>query len=457
MSLPESNLAPQQASEPQAKVLDRSAPETGDLTAQFDFYQTNNTPAVVDGNDPNVDPNEVEDAFEEPEAEGESDDSENTTDEESGEVEEAEEGEGEEVGDSEGEGEESEESEQKAKKTAKIAIGDKDYDVPLDAIIPTPVNGEIDNPTLQDLRNAYAAKANIRKEVEASKAAKLEVDAHRRKVVRDLEKKEVALIEKEFNTGRAQKALASGDFETALNELFEFDHDKWNRFDELMMGYYTEFAKLQPAERRALQLDRQTKMMEARSHRATEATAMQQHISAFNNYKATRCEAAGVTEDEVEDAWDLIGKRAEKGEFSQAEIERLRNATPQQKWDVALSEALATKTRNKITEVVKSKFPKLANKTSDIVSNLEEKLSTKYLIKATKEDIAGIISREYNVSKAEQQKSAKKVATTNSLRDKAQPRHFLREAATQEDEDDLYDQSGRNEPANSVWGGQFSR
>ncbi|TXH58383.1 MAG: hypothetical protein E6Q97_02345 [Desulfurellales bacterium] len=359
-------------------------------------------------------------------------------------------------GEGEGDGEGAEEAKKNEKKTV-VRIGDTDYDVPLTATIPVTVDGEVEQATIQDMMNAYSSKASIRKEVEQAKVAKQEVSAHRRATIRDLEKKELALIEKNHTINAGRELLAKGNFEDALNEFFEFDADKWDRFDQIMEGFYTEFAKLDPNAKRAIQLDRKNVMNEMKARRATQATAMQAEINAFNQYKTQQCELAGLEEEEVEDAWDTLVEKANKGEFSRQQVENLQKATAHEKWNIAMSEALATKTRGKITEVIKTQFPKLENKTKEIIKEMEEKLSGRYLTKATKEDIATILVRDYNGGKPGKA-LGQKGATTNSLRDKAQPRHTLREAASQEDDlDDIYDQSGRDEPSSQVWGGQFHK
>lgn len=436
--------------------------EGGDASAHIDFYQlSDNSPAVVDGNDPNAGPGEEGEGL--PEIESEEGD-EGAAAEEAGEVGEEEEGEGEgegaEEGGEAGEGEDDGEGEQKAAKppkTTSVSFGGKDYDVPLDATIPVPVNGEVETPSLQDLRNAYSSKASIRKELEQVGEAKKELTEHRRAMRRGIEKKEVALVEKEVTINRGRELLAKGQIEAALNEFFEYSPDVWDRFDEMMSGYYPDFAKLQPAARRAIQLERRTKLMETKQTLATQAAGMQKEIDAFNTYKQQRCEATGLDESEVEDAWDVIAERAQKGGYyTPQQIQWLQNADARARWETALGEALAGKVRGKITDVVKKQFPKLENKLKEIISNLEENRSVKFLTKATKEDIAKIVAREYNEGKVG--KPAGKVAPTNSLRDKAQPRHKLGEVAAQDDDDeDIYDQGGRDEPSNAVWGSGFTR
>lgn len=462
MSLPESSNAPAAQKATSSSTAKPAVSETGDLASAVDFYQdVDNSPAVIDSNDPN-------DAFEEERetdsGETEEENDEDTESEETGSVgEEEEEGddsEDEEGGDDDDEGQDVEddtegsEEVKKDEKTTVLTIGDKDHDVPLTAIVPTPVNGEIENPTLQDLRNAYSAKASIRKEVEQAKEAKKEISTHRRRVMRDLESKELAVVEKEFSTTKGHKFLEEGNYEAGLNEFFGYDSDKWEKFDELMSNYYSKFAQLSPAERRSIQLDRKNKLFTIKQNLATEAAAMQKEIDAFNTFKRQRMEAAGLEEEEVEDAWDSIVERANKKQLSHSEIQWLQNATPQQKWDTAVGEAVAYKTRAKIGDVIKTQFPKLVNKAKDIITSMEEKLAGKFLIKASKEDIAGIITKDYNGGQVS--KTTKKIAPTNSLRDKAQPRHKLREAAIQEDDEgDIYDQSGRDESSNQVWGSQF--
>lgn len=462
-----SNLPPASAGEAApsktAKTSSTHANETGDLTAQVDFYGTKDSSAAQrsEDNDPNVDydaPARLGDD------DGDSDGEEGADAEDGGEVAEAKEeegaGEGDEEGDGEGEDEgdrEGAEKAQKAEKRTSITIGDQDYDVPLTATIPVTVDGEVEQASIQDMMTAYSSKASIRKELEQSKAAKQEVSQHRRAALRDIEKKELTLIEKNHTINVGRELLAKGNFEDALNEFFEFDADKWDKFDHIMESYYTQFAKLDPNAKRAIQLDRKNVMTEMKQRRATQATAMQAEINAFNQYKTAQCEAAGLEEEEVEDAWDSLVERAQKGEFTKQQVDNLQKATAHDKWNIAMAEAMAIKTRNKITDVIKKQFPKLENKTKDIIKELEEKLSGKFLMKSTKEDIAMILVRDYNGGKPGNS-AGKKVAPTNSLRDKAQPRHTLREAATQEDDlDDIYDQSGRGEPGSQVWGGQFSK
>lgn len=458
-----SNL-PQTSGESSAPQKQATAParvsETGDLSTQVDFYaQNDSSPTTVEDNDPNayLDDDSAPAVTDDDSDEGDSD-------EDAGEVAETEEeegdGDGDEEADGEGEDEADGEGEEKTKKVEKktvVSVGDQDYDLPLAATIPVTVDGEVENATIQDMMTAYSSKASIRKELEQSKAAKQEVTQHRRAALRDIEKKELVLLEKEHtvNTGRA--LLKEGNFEAALNEFFEYDPDKWDKFDDLMVNYYTKFAKLSDAERRSIQLDRKSKLTDVRHRKATEASAMQAEIDRFNKFKLQQCEAAGLTEEEVENAWDDIVDRAQKKEFTAQQIDWLNKADAYAKWNTAMAEAIAIKTRGKITDVIKSQFPRLENKTKDIIKELEEKLSGKFLTKATKEEIAMILVRDYNGGKPGKN-TGKKVAPTSSLGDKAQPRHRLREAATQEDDlDDIYDQSGRDEPRNQVWGGQFSK
>lgn len=452
-NLPVATTGESTQAKPVAK--DATAPranETGDLTSQVDFYGASEGVVPLEDNNPNVD-------WEGPGNQGDGDEGEDPA----GEVAASEEAEGEGEGDSEdvGEGEteadgEGDEEGKKDEKKTLVRIGDTDYDLPLTATMPVPVNGEIENPTIQEMRDAYSAKSSIRKELEQSKAAKQEITTHRRKMLRDVEKKEVELIEKSFTVNKGRELLKEGNFEAALNEFFEYDPDKWDTFDGLMVKYYTQFARLQPAEQRALQLDRKNKMTEVRHRLATEATAMQAEINAFNAFKEQSCTAAGIEEELVEDAWDEIVDRANKGGYTKQQVDWLNKATPHEKWNTAMSEALAIRTQGKITDVIKKQFPKLENKSKDIIKELEEKLSAKFLMKATKEEIAMILVRDYNGGNPGKT-PGKKVAPTNSLGDKAQPRHKLREAATQEDLDDIYDQSGRDEPSNQVWGSQFHK
>lgn len=434
--------------------------EGGDLTGHVDFYtQTDNSPAVVD-NDPNVIFDDEGGGGEGDEA-GAEDGDEGAAAEEAGELGEGEEGEGEGTGDENGEGGEGKDDGEgqakapKSDKTTSVSFGGKDYDLPLDATVPVTVNGETEEATVQQLRDAYSAKSSIRKDLETAKEAKSELSTHRRKMMRDFEKKEVGLIEKEFTLTQGRKLAKEGQLEAALNEFFEFDADIWDRFDDLMSGYYPKFAGLSAEQRRVIQLDRRNKLSEQKTSRATEATAMQAEIDKFNNYKEQSCKNSGLEETDVEDAWDAIVERANSGKYNDGQLKWLKEATPYQKWDASLSEAVAGKTRGKITDVVKAQFPKLENQIAKIIEGLEETRSGKFLIKASKEDIAKIIQRDYNDGKPG--KTGEKVGTTNSLRDKAQPRHKLGEAPTQEDDDDdLYAQDGHSEPSNQVWGGQFT-
>lgn len=71
-------------------------------------------------------------------------------------------------------------------------------------------------------------------------------------------------------------------------------------------------------------------------------------------------------------------------------------------------------------------------------------------MKATEKDIADLVSQVYMDGE-----SVKKVAPTDRLGDKAQPRHKAREAATlKDDDDDIYAQEHKKS-ANNVWGLPF--
>lgn len=431
--------------------------ESGDLSGQVDFYGQGGAEAGADSNDPTADPSDSGELGGEQTDDG-GDDGEGSTEEETESVEEGEgeESEGEDGGKDDAKEEPGDaEAEEGNKKKTSISFGGKDYDIPLEATVPVTVNGEVEEAPISELINAYSSKSSIRKEVEQAKAAKEEVAQHRKKVMRDIEKKEVKLLDDGFTVNKGRELLKKGLFEDALNEFFQHDPEVWDKFDTMMSGYYPKFAQLSEAERRSIQLDRKTKLMEKRHGLAQERANIEKEVEAFNGFKEQSCTNVGLQESDVEDAWDTIVDNANKGQYSKDQLEWLKNATPHQKWQTALSEAVAGKTRGKITEVIKSQFPKLENKVATIIAELEGKLAANYLIKATKEDIAKIVSREYNSGKPGE--PGRKVGTTNSLRDKAQPRHKLGEAPTQEEGDDIYDQSGRDESSSGVWGGQFSR
>lgn len=439
-----------------------SVSENGDLAAQVDFYGDQKSAPALEANDPNVDWEgpAVDDEVDATDDGG--DDEEGSEGEEAGEVaeeeEEAGEGDDDDSSEEEEEGEAEDDEEQlPPEKRTKLRIGDEDFDVPLDSTIPVKVNGEIQQASVKDLMEAFSSKTNLGRELREASEAKAELVEHRRKVARDLDKRELDLLDKEGTINQGRKLLSEGNFEEALNLFFEHNPEHWEKFDDLMMGYYPEFAKLDQTTRRLLQSERRQALQGKKQQRDSQTAEMQKGIERFNQFKQQSCEANGLTESEVEDGWDQLVQMANKGELNAAEIERIKNSSAEEKWKICLGQALSTKTRTKITNVIKKQFPKLASKTSEIIQGMEGKLALQFLIKSTKEDIAGIIKRDYNGNIAG--KPAKdKVARTNSLRDKAQPRHKLRMAATREDDDDPYDQSNdREEPTGEIWGMQRHR
>lgn len=369
-----------------------------------------------------------------------------------------------EAAEDEGEGDEA-----PAKEKIPVEVGDKTLNLPIDAVIPTLVKGKMENPTLQDLRNAYSSKANIVNEIREAKKVKEEAASETRKIKREKESIEVEKATQSSWKAKLKENLQKADFAEVINDLcFELDVDAaslWDSIDGLLEPYYAGtdtqkgWAQLSQAERRALSQSRRVDLMTRRQEAQESKRKGEEREKAFTDMKENILSRAQISMEQVEDAWEQLSEEADSGKMPREEIEKIKKMPPIERFQYAAARAMKNRIKTRVEGIVEGKYPKLKNKMKEIVGDLESILGPQFLAKATDENIAELIAGGYNESISTTRRpgvAGRKNATT-SLRDKASPRHKDDSAATSDDdEEDLYSQSG-DKPTSQVWGAGFNR
>ena len=435
----------------------------GDLTGKIDFFGIKKVKSrIARENTDEDDSGDDEDT----DAYGAGDDSESEDElEEEGDSEE----------DSEAEEDDSDDEQEEGKKPKKKILaqdGDRERELNADMVVPTKVNGKTENPTLQQLRDAYSSKASIASEIKAAKEAKAEVTKAKVVAQNRLQKERMEIVEKQQEFGVIAKAAKERDFGTILTEVAHMagvdPADFWDAFDDTMMPYYagTEtkagFAQLTNEQRQILRQKRRNEHLQDSQSRHNARIQRQNEMSAQESYKTSLLQGNALTEEEVMEAWEELDRQAREGKLNPQLLAHLQQADYKERFRVAASEAIGIRTRNRISGIVEKNYPTLKTKASEIVKDIEEVMGPKFIAKATDKDIAVLIARVYNQKQSGNSKAARREgsATTSgtrkgSLREKASPR--VDEAATDDDdEDDPYAQA-RGKPTSEVWGSAFRK
>jgi len=363
-----------------------------------------------------------------------------------------------------------EEEEKKAQalssaKKVKVKVGDKEFDLSLDAEIPVKVNGEMKSAKISELQAAFSSKSAMAEEVRGLKEQKVKFDVEKSKLATEIEDREIDIADKEEDFGYLSQAVKKGDVETAITTAAVMagvnPADFWDQIDEIMGAHYIQVAKLTPSERKNLQLDRRNKLRDLHEGYKSEKNAKRGAVNDFRNFKKVITEKAGVTNDEVHAAWLTLEKRARDGELTEAQIASIKKLNEKGKYQVAVAEALAHKQQSRIKEVINTRFSHLQSSTSKIIAEIEDNIPGEKIIKMTNKQLEEIINSTYNGNKGSQSKSDATISKANKLSDKATPRHVVKLETAPTDEDDfnvdsVYEQE-TSKSASQVWGAAFSK
>lgn len=444
------------------------ASEGGDLSQTMDFFA-----GAKSGNDElalSLSEEGGDEGDEEGEPEGEE-----SAEESEGEPSEEDEGEDEDVDseDEEEEGDEGDEESQQARsektRNVKVKVGDDELDIPSSAKIPVLVDGKLKHATLQDLRNIYASKASIASDLQVSKQERETLRNEKREWAKRQEKSQQDLAEMQGFRTDLKKTLEDGNIDQTINMLcFELGVDAaayWDRLEPILAAYFAGdgkndgWAALDHNARVAISNQRRADIRERENKLRTQKEDVRRQNEQFANTRALILEKAGLTMDEIEDAFARADKDAQAGKWKPEDIEAFRKAPAIERFKIIAAIAMGDKLRGKVAGVIERRFPNLKGKAAHIALELEKVMGYEFLGKATDKNIADLISNVYSKSNstgAAGGKPGKKKSAKTSLSDKATPRHKVEKAAETDDdeEEDLYAQEGGSR-SSQVWGGQF--
>lgn len=440
--------------EGQAEAFDPRS--QADLTSTIDFF-ANPTPAAggnaeyeeellaEDGDE------ESEDTVEDDSDDVEQDDEQDESDDED------------EDSDSDEEDEESD-VERKSKHTV-LKINGEEVEVPDGTKITLLVDGEEEVVTFGKMKQLAAGNTSYHRRFNELAEEKKNFKAQEQAREKTDRAKDAQLTKLNGLVAELARHMEKNNFEGILNEVVAY-LDKpadafWDHYDKANESFYTEFNKLSDAEKKALSLERKVVLRDAQIKRRDNIQRQAQATEHYTNATADILKNTSLVRSDVEASWRELEALAAAGKLSQEQITAIKGMDAIQRFNYAAAFALNRKVDQKVRSTIDKNFPKLSKKFDTIISELEEVMGAKWLLKASPKDLQIIIKKHYaKISEGDKpEKDSKKKAVKDrkpssitDLGDKATPRHKAA-GASQKDNDEYGSSTGR--PSSQVWGASF--
>ncbi len=272
-----------------------------------------------------------------------------------------------------------------------------------------------------------------------------EVSLHRKFTELGEERKRVAaregILEKELKAERdfggkarlllsqLKPALEQGHFEDILNEVcLFFGGDAaalWDNYNTKNLNYYEKYSKLTQEQKDALRLNTHTQLKEIALKRKEKLAEAERENQQFENFKTQLLKETpgNFTQGDIREAWAELQEAHKRGELPEDLVRQIESAGREGKWRYALSYAQERRLDKRIVTSVNKIAPKYKDKIHKIGKVLRDELKMEKLMAASEKDFDEMIRRLTGAKPSEKKKKDKGLTTTNSLRDKASPRH----------------------------------
>ncbi len=338
-----------------------------------------------------------------------------------------------------------------------IELDGEQVKIPDSTKIAIAIDGEKQVLTLGKLKQLKAGEVSYNR-----KFTELGEERKKLKVREEIAEKEVEqhrpfLTKAKLFLSEIQKHIEQGSFEDILTDTYMFfgkDPEAfWNHYEQVNANYFDQFNKLDENSKAAARMKRGALLKEAALAKREQFAKKESEVQQFEAFKERliKEQPGNFTKGDVLEAWAELEEAHKLGRLDQNLASQLKAASPEARWRYALAYATEKKTDSRIAKAVERAAPKYKDKIEKINELLRKDVKIETLLSASEKDLEEMVrvltgGRQKEQSSTQNNKGSK---TTNSLRDKAQPRHTAR-GPQKRAEGESYITPGKD-----IWGVQF--